>query len=227
MADKKFVGTYNLEGQVLDEIAELKLQGYSENDMYVITNDKDTLKIVRGLTDVELRTSEDNWFDRFKAFLNGDEPVMQVFSQMGFTEDESSRYYDEVKNGSILLYVEKEEVKTLDDTQLNFREGYIDPNIGSNLIIADNTAAIPTATQGTAMNSTVNGELQLDDNRPYVVKDSIDPGNSMTGREETNTIAEKEEVVNDFDGTENKPLDEDWSERNRMNYGEPNNPDRY
>ena len=109
MADKKFVGTFQMEDQVLHKIEELKSQGYLEEDIYVVTNDADSLSIVRGQTDVDLKSSEGSWLDRFMAFLSGDEPVKVAFTQMGFTDEESSRYYNEVKNGSILLYVDRDD----------------------------------------------------------------------------------------------------------------------
>ncbi|WP_277587581.1 general stress protein [Psychrobacillus antarcticus] len=107
MADKKFVGSFLTEQEVLDKINELKLKGYVEDDIYVVTNDKESLSIVRGETAVELGSVEGNWLDKFKAFLVGDEPVRAAFSQMGFSDEESERYYSELKSGGILLYVDK------------------------------------------------------------------------------------------------------------------------
>ena len=69
MADKRFVGTFQSEHEVLDKIDELKVEGYSEEDIYVVTNDKDSLSIVRGQTDVDLKSAEGNWLDKFIAFL--------------------------------------------------------------------------------------------------------------------------------------------------------------
>ena len=82
MADKKFVGTFQSENQVLKKIEEFKVEGYSEEDIYVVTNHADSLSIVRGQTDVELKSSDGNWLDRFIAFLNGDEPVRTAFCCM-------------------------------------------------------------------------------------------------------------------------------------------------
>ena len=123
MADKKFVGTFQSENQVLNKIDELKAQGYTEEDIYVVTNDADSLTIVRGQTDVDLRSSDGNWLDRFMAFLSGDEPVRAAFTNMGFTEEESSRYYNEVKNGNILLYVDREYGNLFYDSQTEIING--------------------------------------------------------------------------------------------------------
>lgn len=108
MADKKYIGSFRTEQEVIDKISELKLEGYVEKDIYVVTNDKDSLSIVRGNTDVDLSTMEGNWLDKFMAFISGDKPVQSAFVNMGFTDEESDRYYREVKSGNILLYVDKE-----------------------------------------------------------------------------------------------------------------------
>jgi len=108
MANKKYIGSFKTEEEVLAKINELKLEGFVENDIYVVSNDKDSLSIVRGQTDVDLSTVEGNWLDKFMAFMSGDEPVRAAFLNMGFTDEESDRYYNEVKSGSILLYVDKE-----------------------------------------------------------------------------------------------------------------------
>ncbi len=144
MAEKKFVGTFQSENQVLNKIDELKAQGYKEEDIYVVTNNTDSLTIVRRQTDVDLRPSDGNWLDRFTAFLSGDEPVRAAFTNMGFTEEESSRYYNEVKNGNILLYVDREYGNLFYDSHTEIINGTPDPNLGSNLITnrSDTTGVI-------------------------------------------------------------------------------------
>ena len=78
------------------------------------------------------------------AFLSGDEPVRAAFTNMGFTEEESSRYYNEVKNGNILLYVDREYDNLFYDSQTEIINGTPDPNLGSNLITnrSDTTGVI-------------------------------------------------------------------------------------
>ena len=149
MAEKKFVGTFQSENQVLNKIDELKAQGYEEEDIYVVTNNTDSLTIVRRQTDVDLRPSDGNWLDRFTAFLSGDEPVRAAFTNMGFTEEESSRYYNEVKNGNILLYVDREYGNLFYDSQTEIINGTPDPNLGSNLITnrSDTTGVIDNPDQ--------------------------------------------------------------------------------
>ncbi|MBS4208049.1 general stress protein [Bacillus sp. FJAT-50079] len=132
MADKIFVGTFQSQNQVLNKINELKRQGYSEEDMYVVADHADSLSIVRGRTDVTVKDSEGNWLNRFVAFLSGDEPVKGAFKQMGFTEEESSRFYSEMKRGNILLYVNENFTNVfLNDGNAESENRDIDPNLAS------------------------------------------------------------------------------------------------
>lgn len=87
-----------------------------------MTNDADRLSIVRGETDVDLRTPEGNWMDKFIAFFSGDEP---------------NRYFNEVKTGGILLYVDREYGNFYGNPESQYQAGYTDPNIGSNLVVDD------------------------------------------------------------------------------------------
>ena len=128
MTDKKFVGSFLTEQEVLDKINELRLEGYIDDDIYVVTDDKESLSIVRGQTAVELDSVEGSWLDKFKAFLMGDEPVRAAFSQMGFSDEESERYYSELKSGGILLYVDKNYSTVYDDSVRNQSDSSYDGN---------------------------------------------------------------------------------------------------
>lgn len=108
MANNKFMGTFDTETEVLRKIEELKSTGSREEDMYVMARDKDQISMVRGRTDVDYKSSEGNWMDKFMGFLSGDDSTREAFSGMGLDKDESDRYYNEVQNGKILLFVDRE-----------------------------------------------------------------------------------------------------------------------
>lgn len=108
MANNKFMGTFDSETEVLRKIEELKGQGISEDHMYVMAHDKEQLSMVRGRTDVDYKSSEGGWMDKFMGFLSGNEPVREAFSGMGVDEQEADRYYRDVQNGKILLFVDQE-----------------------------------------------------------------------------------------------------------------------
>lgn len=184
MADKRFVGTFHSENQVLNKINELKAQGYSEEDIYVVTNDADSLSIVRGQTDVDLTSSEGSWLDKFIAFLSGDEPVRAAFTHMGFTEEESSRYYDEVKNGSILLYVDRDYGSFINDQQTEFQTGYSDQTVSD----FDNTRL---DRKGVNVDNVDEEHLHLHEERLNVDKERVQTGEVNIGKH----VVEEEQTL--------------------------------
>ncbi|ANU27340.1 DUF2382 domain-containing protein [Planococcus versutus] len=108
MTNNKFMGTFETETEVLSKIEELKAQGSREDDMYVMARDKDQISMLRGRTDVDYKSSEGNWMDKFMGFLSGDDSTREAFTGMGVDKDEADRYYNEVQNGKILLFVDRE-----------------------------------------------------------------------------------------------------------------------
>lgn len=109
MASNNFMGTFDNETEVLRKIEELKSQGISEDHMYVMAHDKDQISMVRGRTDVDYKSTEGGgWMDKFMGFMSGNEPIRQAFNDMGVDGNEADRYYQEVQNGKILLFVDKE-----------------------------------------------------------------------------------------------------------------------
>ncbi len=199
MADKKFVGTFPTETEVLKKIDELRTLGYKENDIYVVTNDENSLTIVRGQTNVSLQEAEGNWWDRFVAFLSGDEPVKTAFTHMGFTNEEATRYYNEVKNGNILLYVDREYGDLIHARKAEFQESYTDPNLGGNLTV-DNFDQ--TTVNSASMNIDAEREerLQLHEEKLNVDKERVQTGEVNVGKhvvvdEQTVEVPVKREEV--------------------------------
>lgn len=108
MANNKFMGTFDTESEVLQKIEELKATGSKEDEMYVMARDKEQISMVRGRTDVDYKSSEGNWMDKFMGFLSGDDSTREAFTGMGIDKDEADRYYNEVQDGKILLFVDQE-----------------------------------------------------------------------------------------------------------------------
>lgn len=198
MADKKFIGTFPTETEVLKKIDELKTLGYKDDDIYVVTNDEDSLSIVRGQTNVSLQEAEGNWWDRFVAFLSGDEPVKAAFTHMGFTDEEATRYYTDVKNGNILLYVDRDYGDLIHSRRTEFQGSYRDPNLGGNLTVdnLDNTAM----NTGTHVDAEQEERLRLHEEKLNVDKERVQTGEVNVGKhvvqdEQTVEVPVKREEV--------------------------------
>ncbi|AQQ54416.1 YsnF/AvaK domain-containing protein [Planococcus lenghuensis] len=182
--DNKFIGTFDTETEVLQKIDELKAEGYAENDMYVMTSDSDQISMVRGRTDVDVdvQSSGGGWMDKFMGFLSGEEPTRGAFDKMGLDAGEADRYHNEVKNGKILLYVDRD-YGTHYET-----EGYVDD------------AAV--ASPGLTVDTNESNNTAYNTNRNLVEDDDrLDTGRIDSGiREE-----EVDEVVVEKDRTPVEP----------------------
>lgn len=112
MDNKKYVGTFYTIDTVLYKIIEMKASGIEESNMYAVTIEEDNISMLRGRSDIELLgIADENWLNRFTLFMKGEEPILDAFSRMGFSEQLSSHYYDEVKNGGIALFIEEVDTK--------------------------------------------------------------------------------------------------------------------
>lgn len=99
----------------------LRAQGYGEEDMYIVSNHNLQLSMYQGSTFYENETKEGSWWDRFKVFMRGEDLVRdRYFTQMGLTEKERNRYYDELQAGKYLLYVDKHYGSYFDEGTKNY-----------------------------------------------------------------------------------------------------------
>ncbi|MGG0643247.1 YsnF/AvaK domain-containing protein [Sporosarcina gallistercoris] len=110
--DKRFVGTFQTETEVIAKVQELKATGVSDDNIYVITKNDSDLHMLRSRTDAEVKTTEGSWMDKFMNFLSGEDHIHNLLSDTGLSEAEKERYTREINNGAILLYVDEGEVDT-------------------------------------------------------------------------------------------------------------------
>ncbi|MEK4081927.1 DUF2382 domain-containing protein [Solibacillus sp. FSL K6-1126] len=126
--DNKLYGIYDNEAELQAEMDRLRAQGYGEEDMYIVSNRNDQLSMYRNSKGYSTNTDgygtdykEGSWWDRFKAFMMGEDLVRdQHFTQMGISEDERNRYYDELQAGKYLLYVDKDYGTYFDEGTKNY-----------------------------------------------------------------------------------------------------------
>ncbi|WLV24976.1 general stress protein [Aciduricibacillus chroicocephali] len=107
--DKKYMGTFYSQRELLEAMDALKKQGHTEKDMYVVTNDEQDIRMIRGRTDAEVESAGDeNWLEKVKHFIMGEEPVTGAFEKMGYSQEQANRYYAEAKKGGMLLFIDRE-----------------------------------------------------------------------------------------------------------------------
>lgn len=107
MTNKKFVGSFHSIDTVLYKAIELKAQGYSENDIYIFSREQDNISMLRGQLNVELHgVYGENWHEGLNELLGINGQARNAFKGMGFSDEESAHYYDELENGSFGIFVD-------------------------------------------------------------------------------------------------------------------------
>lgn len=98
MASKKHVGTFYSMELVLYKVIELGSQGYGENQIYGVSGNDDMMAMLQGETGIVLQGG------------NGEEQVQDVFVRLGFSKEQAKRYFEEVKDNGVALFVEDEQI---------------------------------------------------------------------------------------------------------------------
>ncbi|RHB45828.1 YsnF/AvaK domain-containing protein [Exiguobacterium sp. AM39-5BH] len=106
MDNKRYVGTYYQESELVSKIDELRAQGHREDDLYVVVKDKSNLSMVRGSTDAEVKETKASWLDRFFGVADGGDEVRHTFDKLGFSEEETARYHQDIENGGMILLLD-------------------------------------------------------------------------------------------------------------------------
>jgi hypothetical protein len=107
MSHRKFIGIFHSIDTVLYKLMEMKANGYEEGDIYVFSCEQDNISMLDGQTKMNLTGSYgEDWRKGFNAFLGIEEPVFNAFNTMGFSNQESKHYFDEVENGGIAMFVD-------------------------------------------------------------------------------------------------------------------------
>lgn len=107
--EKKYIGTFAHEQQALEKISELKQEGYTGSDIYVVSHKEDDIRMIQGRTDVELEIADQGGLmQQFKDFLNGEAPVRRAFEDMGIPTRDAEEYARKSREGYILIFVDRE-----------------------------------------------------------------------------------------------------------------------
>ncbi|MFS0574641.1 general stress protein [Sporosarcina sp. 179-K 3D1 HS] len=146
MAETSFIGVFDNENDLIAKIDELKLKGYTEENIYIITRDNTDITMVKARTGAEIERTGGSWWDRFTSFLSGEEPVQKALGQMGLDPIEAENYYKLLEGGAMLLFVDHGEygqrIRSNDDVSSLDGAG-TDPNLGANLQQPENQMDIP------------------------------------------------------------------------------------
>ncbi|KDN57844.1 MAG: general stress protein [Exiguobacterium sp.] len=109
MSDRKIIGLFSSEQEVMDKVDELRTAGEAEKNMHVVAKRDGEISALRYHTDVnaEAGIRDVNWLDRVKSFLHGSDRIRDELRNMGLSDAEAEEYYTAIDNGKLLLYVDK------------------------------------------------------------------------------------------------------------------------
>lgn len=106
MKQKRYVGTFHSIDNVLIKITELKSFGYAKDEILAVSNLEDNDRMLEDQTDIVLVTREqDGFLGRMKYFFTNDQPAKEALEQLGFNEQQTQAFYNEVKDGGVALFV--------------------------------------------------------------------------------------------------------------------------
>ncbi|WOV84485.1 general stress protein [Sporosarcina jeotgali] len=106
MKKKRYVGTFHSIDNVLIKITELKSFGYNKDEILAVSNLDDNDRMLEDQTDIVLATREqDGFLGRMKFFFTNEQPAKEAFEQLGFNEQQTKAFYNEVKDGGVALFV--------------------------------------------------------------------------------------------------------------------------
>ncbi|MBM7714166.1 general stress protein [Siminovitchia sp. FSL H7-0308] len=80
--DKKAIGVFQSEHDAIRKIEDLEAQGYDPSDIYAVAREEHDISMLRGQTNVDVRSGGGDWFDRFVRFMTGEEPVKEAMQNM-------------------------------------------------------------------------------------------------------------------------------------------------
>ncbi|WP_074032671.1 YsnF/AvaK domain-containing protein [Exiguobacterium sp. AT1b] len=106
MDNKRYVGTYYQESELVSKIDQLRAEGHREDDLYIVVKDKSNLSLVRGETDAEVKETKASWLDRFFGVADGGDEVRHTFDKLGFSEEETARHHQDIENGGMVLLLD-------------------------------------------------------------------------------------------------------------------------
>lgn len=137
MDDKKFIGMYHNDSELMTKIDDLKNQGIDGENIYVIAQDKSDVTMFQGMKYGDVQTTPESWFDRFMDFLTGEDHVRSMLKEAGVADGDMDNYYNEIQTGGKLLYVDEGELNRLhtkNDASYGIIDVGVDPNLGANRV---------------------------------------------------------------------------------------------
>ena len=185
--NKTVYGVYTQGAEVVQAINSLKAKGYEGSDITVVANHAEQLNAAGNFTiDKDVKTvsnDEDSFLDKVMKFfdMKAEHSVEETMrTDYGFTPEESARYAEQVKNGHILVLIDR-------DAQLG---GATEMNRTGQVKAGANTSASLTDTL-----TDEERRIKLREERLHVDKNEVRTGEVVVKKDVTETQKEIEVPV--------------------------------
>ncbi|RLQ93021.1 general stress protein [Planomicrobium sp. Y74] len=103
-SNREFEMVYSQE-EMEQRIEQLKMHGYSENDIHVLARDKDVFDSYESQSNVDKHEAE-SFSSKFKSFFSGEDTVQTQLRDLDLDQSSIDRYSEDIKKGAILLYTD-------------------------------------------------------------------------------------------------------------------------
>ncbi|QUG40316.1 general stress protein [Psychrobacillus sp. INOP01] len=93
------------EEEMYEKLEGLQNQGYAESDIHVISTENAHLNTLSRHSEVSTHEAG-TFMDKFKSWFTGEDAVAEGLRKLDLSEEERTRYAEEVARGSIVLYTD-------------------------------------------------------------------------------------------------------------------------
>ncbi|MDE0562143.1 general stress protein [Exiguobacterium sp. B2(2022)] len=107
MSEKRFVGTYDTKESLLSKMNELNENGYDEGELYVVTEQKDAVHVLKHETNVNVENGDASWLDNLQDDTSQGKDMKQALHDLGISDDEVEQAHAQLKQGGYVLVIDE------------------------------------------------------------------------------------------------------------------------
>ena len=107
MSEKRFVGTYDTKESLLSKMNELNENGYDEGELYVVTEQKDAVHVLKHETNVNVENGDASWLDNLQDDTSQGKDMKQALHDLGISDDEVGQAHAQLKQGGYVLVIDE------------------------------------------------------------------------------------------------------------------------
>lgn len=137
MNEKRFIGMYHNDSDLMKKIEDLKMQGIDGNNIYVVAEENGDVGMFKSKEYNKAGDAHESWLDRFMNFLTGENHVRGAMTNAGVPDADMDNYYTDIQNGGKLLYVDEGEMGRMHSegaASFGLDPEASDPNLGANTV---------------------------------------------------------------------------------------------